>query len=603
MASQARASVSIRVALPLSTQAIVSNTQSVRILLRNAGVPDQTATVNTGGATTVSFSDLPPGGGYTLYAAGYSGLNGTGTMLSWGKLPVTLASGRNQLSLSLSVVVKEGGGADDLVTGPAGNGAVQLGAQKLFTSMTDFQTPGASTSNVEVFYPGQNSYLSKFGTLGNLSGQFGSHIQMLAIDSKDCVWVSDDTHHRVQKFDRDGNFILGIGSGQLWTVPGAVPAPAINATNYGFSAPAGVVVDAADNVYVADLNNHRVLKYDANGNFLMGFGYNTPWVAPAAAPAVPAHLNANGHFIPYGLDLDRYGNIYIGGYPDHRAYVFSPSGQFIRGIGQGTTWVSGQAPPAAFTPGTNAREFTSCWHVRVDRDGVMYATDGTDRVQVFDPNGGFLRSFSTKAADKTSGTAGYFDIGPDDNLYVAGYGTTAPVFFQMFTKNGAYLGRFGRFGTGDGEYNNPEGIAWLSDGSFYTVDRNNSRLQRLKGMNFTDVSGGLRLVGHRQPDTPVYAASGTYITPAVDAGSSVTWGSAFWEVPSLPGGTQVVVDAATSADGVTWSAWQLVTGTSVQGKNTASLAALTSRFLKLRLSLSTGNTALSPEIQEIGVRY
>ncbi|HEY9897731.1 MAG TPA: NHL repeat-containing protein [Pantanalinema sp.] len=603
--SRSTASVAIRVAFPeRAPQALVSNTQSVKIVLRDALSNDVTRTVNTGTATTVTFEGLPSGGGYALYAAAYSDLNATGTMLSWGKLPVTLASGRNQLNLSLSVVVSAGAAAADIITGPAGNGAVQLGAQRVFTTMADFQAPTATSSNIEVYDPSQNTYVSKFGTLGNLNGQFGSHIQMIAIDSRDRIWVSDDNNQRIVQFDKDGNFLRGIGSDQVWVAPAAAPVPATGSTNYGLNGPSGLTVDAQDNVYVSDTNNRRILKYDSSGNFLMGIGYNTPWFAPSAAPAVAALANAIGHMQPYGLDLDRSGNIYVGGMGQHRLHIFSPSGVFLRGIGQGTTWTSAAGLPATTASGNGASQFTNAWHVRVDENGTMYATDFNERVQVFNPSGAYVRTFSTASPDKPDQrTAGYLELGPDGNIYVAAYGSTpGPNFYQVFNRDGILLSRFGVFGTGDGQLQNPEGIAWASDGNFFTIDRDGSRVQRWRGANPKDPAGALRLRGHRQPDNPSYAASGAYLTPAVDAGSTIDWGSVYWDITTLPVGTSATIEAGCSSDGITWT-WSLVTGSPGAGRTLANLVGVSGRFFKLRVTLGTSNAALSPVIQELGVMY
>lgn len=591
------ATLTIQVALPRTTQALVSNTQSVQVLLRTAGVPDQTAIVNTGGSTSVTFKGLPSGT-YTLYAAGWSGTNASGRMMSWGRMPVTLASGTNNLALSLSVAVRSGSGSDSLVNGPAGQGAAQLGFQRAFTSMNELSA--GTASSVEVFYPGQNTFLSRFGSAGNLSGQFSTHLQMLTVDSRDRIWVSDDIHHRVQLFDVNGNFLRGIGSNTTWATPSAAPAPAVGVTNYGFNAPAGVMVDRADNLYVADRVNRRVLKYDSNGNFLMGFGYNQAWAAPAAAPAVPAYSNANGHFEPYGLDIDAGGNVYLADRIASRVHVFNSAGKFVRGIGQGVTWAASAAPPATTATGSTASWFNPAWHVRLDEAGNMYTTDGSDRVQVFDPNGTFLRQWSCAASDKPAGVAGYFELSPQGLLYVAAYGA-APNFYQIFTPQGTLLSRFGVNGSGAGQLDNPEGIAWASDGSFFSVDRNASRVNRWKGVNPTDSNGSLRLTGDRSPDTNAYAASGTYDTPGIDGGANGTaWGTVFFNVAALPAGTGVSVSVATSNDNATWGGWTPVAGTAAVGNNARNLVGITGRYLKVRLTLSTGNAAVSPEVQDVG---
>src|SRR4051794_37946821 len=42
--------------------------------------------------------------------------------------------------------------------------------------------------------------------------------------------------------------------------------------NAQFTSPSGIAVDSTGNVYVADTGNHRVQKFDSNGNFLTAWG-------------------------------------------------------------------------------------------------------------------------------------------------------------------------------------------------------------------------------------------------------------------------------------------------------------------------------------------
>ena len=55
--------------------------------------------------------------------------------------------------------------------------------------------------------------------------------------------------------------------------------------NGQFSAPEGIAIDAADNIYVADTGNHRIQKFNTSGTFVTKWGTNgtgdgqfdTPW--------------------------------------------------------------------------------------------------------------------------------------------------------------------------------------------------------------------------------------------------------------------------------------------------------------------------------------
>ena len=72
------------------------------------------------------------------------------------------------------------------------------------------------------------------------------------------VYVCDTMNHRVQKFTRDGEFLMefgghGKGDGE-------------------FDMPWGICVDELGDVYVADWRNDRVQKFTAEGEFLFKIG-------------------------------------------------------------------------------------------------------------------------------------------------------------------------------------------------------------------------------------------------------------------------------------------------------------------------------------------
>jgi DNA-binding beta-propeller fold protein YncE len=49
---------------------------------------------------------------------------------------------------------------------------------------------------------------------------------------------------------------------------------------------------------------------------------------------------------------------------------------------------------------------------------------------------------------------------------------------QKFTSEGVFVSKWGTYGTGDGEFDYPKGVAVASDGSVYFADRDNHRIQK-----------------------------------------------------------------------------------------------------------------------------
>src|SRR5205814_5848400 len=69
--------------------------------------------------------------------------------------------------------------------------------------------------------------------------------------------------------------------------------------------PVGVATDGSGNVYVADRNNDRIQKFDANGTFLTKWG---------------SYGSGNGELnFPVGVAPDGSGNVYVGGTYDGRS--------------------------------------------------------------------------------------------------------------------------------------------------------------------------------------------------------------------------------------------------------------------------------------------
>jgi DNA-binding beta-propeller fold protein YncE len=61
------------------------------------------------------------------------------------------------------------------------------------------------------------------------------------------------------------------------------------------------------------------------------------------------------------------------------------------------------------------------------------------------------------------------------NVYVANYGNN---LLQQFTSSGIYVTQWGILGSGNGQFNAPNGVAVDSFGDVYVADSDNSRIQK-----------------------------------------------------------------------------------------------------------------------------
>ena len=128
----------------------------------------------------------------------------------------------------------------------------------------------------------------QWGSFGNNDGQF-YFARGIAIDQTDgTVYVVDMGNHRIQKFDTSTNVLPqllakwggGIGAGHASSAQAQEPGQ--------FRSPWGISVDEVGDVYVSDTGNQRIQKFDREGNFITqwgGFGnaegqFNFPYVFP-----------------------------------------------------------------------------------------------------------------------------------------------------------------------------------------------------------------------------------------------------------------------------------------------------------------------------------
>jgi len=116
--------------------------------------------------------------------------------------------------------------------------------------------------------------------------------------------------------------------------------------------------------------------------------------------------------------------------------------------------------------------------VAVDKNGDVYVTDEWKNcVSVFDGAGKFIRKWGTPGSGpgELKGPAGIVSDG-SGNLIVVDSGNNR---LQVFTPEGELVTQFGKAGSGEGEFNKPWGIALDMDGNIFVADWKNHRVQKL----------------------------------------------------------------------------------------------------------------------------
>jgi len=150
----------------------------------------------------------------------------------------------------------------------------------------------------------------------------------------------------------DGRTVLGIdGTGRGGSGRGE------------FQQPAGLFVDGAGSLWVADARNNRIQKFDAQGRFIAAFGKG------GTAP---------GSFRePWSLAVDAEGFIYVADTWNHRIEKFSPQFEVVAAWGT-----------AGSGPNAGPLEFFGPRDIAVAPDGSLWVTDtGNKRLLHFSPDG------------------------------------------------------------------------------------------------------------------------------------------------------------------------------------------------------------------------
>ena len=290
------------------------------------------------------------------------------------------------------------------------------------------------------------------------SAQFNSPAG-LAVDSAGNVYIADQGNYRIREVSQG---IVTTVAGNGYQSFSGDNGPAASAQ---FWNPAGIAADSAGNLYIADSGNNRIREISHGiiasvvGDGAAGFGGDN-------GPATAAHLNDPG-----SIAVDSAGNLYIADTGNNR----------VRKVSQGViTTVAGRGSPTSSNgdggPATSASLFAR--DVAVDSAGNLYISDSTDD-RIREVSQGII---DTVAGDGTSNYGG--DGGP---------GISA-------------------------QLSNPLGVAVDAAGNLYIADAGNNRIRKLSNGIITTMAGTgtLGFSGDNGPATgaELYAPQGIALDAA-----------------------------------------------------------------------------------------
>ncbi|HET8861917.1 MAG TPA: hypothetical protein VFM94_01545 [Solirubrobacterales bacterium] len=284
--------------------------------------------------------------------------------------------------------------------------------------------------------------LSSYGTAGTGTGQLQRPMG-IAVDGNSNIWVADRENNRIVKFDEAGNFLMQFGT--------------TGTGNGQFKDPRGIAISSNGTIWVSEVGNKRVQAFNSQGEFIRSFTYTS--------------------FIePYGLATGPGGILWVADPAAHRVFEFNETGGFIR-----------KAYGSPTNP-TGETEIDAPVGLATDSQGNVWVADnGASRVTEFDANGKYVFQFgSTGTGNGQLQNPVNIAVAASGNLFVTD-GTNNRV--QEFQPSGAYLRQFGSTGSGSGQLKEPRGIAVAAENKVLVIDAGNRRIARWGHADYNPQSG------------------------------------------------------------------------------------------------------------------
>jgi DNA-binding beta-propeller fold protein YncE len=252
-------------------------------------------------------------------------------------------------------------------------------------------------------------------------------VSAVAPDGRGAIFVFHRGEHPILVFNRAGEFLRSFGDGRITKAH-------------------GLRFDSDGNLWTTDVGSHTVRKFSPHGDLLLTLGRE------GNAGDAPDQFDQ-----PADVGFGPRGDVYVAdGYGNSRVVKYSKDGKFIKTGG---------------STGSGDGQFHLVHAVVVGADGRVYVGDReNNRIQVFDPDGGFLAKWTECGAPFGL----YLDARRGRFLVADGRAHRCLVI----RPGGDVAGGWGSRGREPGEFDLPHSIAMDSDGAVYVSEITGQRVQK-----------------------------------------------------------------------------------------------------------------------------
>lgn len=329
------------------------------------------------------------------------------------------------------------------------------------------------------------------GQVGGIDADAQDHVWVssrpTSIDSQDLLGekgIADccKAAPPIVEFDQNGKYVRGWGGPAAnteyeWSTRSSKIGSRQGGDSRAENGEHDVHADATGSVWVGGngQGDSQILKFTREGKFLLQIGKHAQNKGSSDTQNVNRsagyyyHQKANELFV-----ADGYGN--------RRVIVFdAATGAYKRHWGAYGKMPDDAAPRTRTADGPPPQQFNTVHGITISNDDLVYVADrANNRVQVFNPNGTFVKeAFISRRTTEGPGTA--FDVTlshePDQRyLYVAD-GTNAHIVI-MDRKTLQILGQIGRYGRQSGRFFHLHSITSDSKGNIYTGESLGMRVQK-----------------------------------------------------------------------------------------------------------------------------
>lgn len=334
----------------------------------------------------------------------------------------------------------------------------------------------------------------------------------VAVDRAGNLYIADEANHAVYRVDLLGRISTVAGNG----APGAAGdgSPAVEASLNG---PRGVAVSPAGDLFIADRGNHKVRRVSRSGQISTFAGTGQPGSSGDDGPAAQARLSS-----PASVAVDALSNVIVADTGGHVVRRVTADGWISRLAGSGRRGFSGDGGDARLA------ELDSPASVAVGDDGSLYVADaGNFRVRRVSRNGEIrtvagsgeqgAQSRPCPALEAKFGSPLSLSVGPLGQLLIAD-----PLHHRLYSLGGdcalePIAGQGERGFSGDGgmaleaRLDSPSGVAADVAGEVFVADSANRRIRRLERFAPAAACGQARLLAV----TPRHGVAGQAVTATV----------------------------------------------------------------------------------------